>query len=110
MERLPNFSQLEAVGTIYTKKLNIPIREFDNGFPGVTDRFEWFAIDYHGIFQIDETGYFRFRLTSDDGSKLFIDGALVIDNDGAHPAQSRKSRLYLEKGLDSIRVQYFQGP
>jgi hypothetical protein len=48
---LPDFSSLTPVGSIYTKALNIPARSFTSGFPGVTDRFEWFAIRYTGTFK-----------------------------------------------------------
>jgi hypothetical protein len=109
-QHLPNFNQLKPVGSIYTTKLNIPTRRFDKGFPGVTDRFEWFAIDYNGTFKIDEAGDIRFRLTSDDGSKLFIDGILVIDNDGIHPTEPQTTTINLDRGIHKIRVQYFQGP
>ena len=43
-EWLPKFEKLEPVGTIYAKGLYIPPREFMEGFPGITDRVEWFAI------------------------------------------------------------------
>src|SRR3954471_15919721 len=46
-DMLPNFKKLKPVGSIYTRELNIKPRPFDTGFPGVTDRFEWFAIDYN---------------------------------------------------------------
>ena len=47
-ERLPNFRKLKPAGTIYTTTLNVPPQSFDLGFPGVSKRFEWFAIDYTG--------------------------------------------------------------
>jgi hypothetical protein len=40
---LSDFSASIPVGSIYTKVLDVPERSFDSGFPGVTDRFEWFA-------------------------------------------------------------------
>jgi hypothetical protein len=46
----PNFEKLKPVGVIYTAELNISRRNFKEGFPGVTDRIEWFAIDYKGKF------------------------------------------------------------
>ena len=107
---LPDFGRLTPVGSIYTKELNIPKRSFDKGFPGVTERFEWFAIDYSGTFMIDRSGNYRFRLTSDDGAKLFIDNELVIDNDGLHPPEAKESTVYIGQGLHQIRVPYFQGP
>ena len=108
--RLPDFSKLESVGRIYATELNIPKRAFKEGFPGVTDRVEWFAIDYNGTFLVEKTGRLRFQLTSDDGSKLFIDDEMVIDNDGVHAARIRDAARILKRGVHKIRVQYFQGP
>src|SRR5438105_4172378 len=72
-DSLPKFEKLKPVGAVYTSALNIPAREFQEGFPGVTDCFEWFAIDYTGSFWIERPGKYRFLLASDDGSKLYID-------------------------------------
>ena len=94
----------------YTKVLDIPTRSFTTGFPGVTDRFEWFAIRYTGVFNVDTVGDYAFRLVSDDGSRLFIDGKMIIDNDGVHPTQSVSGNAYLTSGQHSIEVDYFQGP
>jgi hypothetical protein len=107
---LPNFHRLKPVGSVYTSSLNVPPRSFLQGFPGVTDRFEWFAIDYHGSFWIPEPGKYRFLLASDDGSKLYIDDKLVINNDGLHPIQTETGKVALKSGAHRIRVSYFQGP
>jgi hypothetical protein len=110
VEKLPNFSKLKPVGTIYTPALYVPSREFDEGFPGITERFEWFAIDYSGKFWVSEPGTYRFSLTSDDGSILYIDGRRVIRNDGQHPVEEEKRNVKLKAGAHTIRVSYFQGP
>jgi hypothetical protein len=107
--KLPNFAKMKAVGTVYTNALNIPPRQFTAGFPGVTDRFEWFGIDYTGRFWIEKPGLYSFELTSDDGSKLFIDDREAIDNDGAHVPATRWGDATLAGGIHSIRVEYFQG-
>ena len=108
--RLPDFKNLMPVGKIYTPVLDIKPRRFDSGFPGITDRFEWFAIDYNGRAYIDRSKTYKFCLLSDDGSKLLIDGRLAIDNDGVHPPREKCSLVYLRKGLHNFEVQYFQGP
>lgn len=108
--RLPDFGQLKPVGTIYAEMLDVTRRSFREGFPGVTNRFEWFAIDYYGSFKIQRPGRYRFQLTSDDGAKLFIDGQQVIDNDGVHAPRAMESAVDLRRGRHKIRVQYFQGP
>ena len=109
-ERLPNFAKLKPAGTIYTSSLNIPPQSFKTGFPGVTKRFEWFAIAYGGKFWIQKPGVYRFALISDDGSRLEIDGRELIDNDGIHPARRLEARVELAGGIHEIRVEYFQGP
>ena len=81
-QKLPDFSKMKAKGSIYTSELNVPLQHWRVGFPGVTKRFEWFAIDYHGRLWIGRPGDYRFALASDDGAKLYIDDQVVIDNDG----------------------------
>jgi hypothetical protein len=108
--RLPEFEKLKPTGTIYTSTLNVPTRSFDEGFPGVTKRFEWFAIDYAGRFWIEKPGDYEFSLLSDDGAKLYIDDEVVIDNDGIHPPATVDGSVTLGGGIHRIRVSYFQGP
>ena len=108
--RLPDFGAMSPVGSIYTKELNISNRSFTAGFPGVTNRFEWFGIRYTGTFQIQQGGQYSFRLASDDGSKLWIDNQLIINNDGVHPCRSKSGTIHLNPGQHHIRVDYFQGP
>lgn len=107
---LPKFEKLEPVGVIYTSGLYIPPREFTEGFPGVTNRIEWFAIDYTGRFYIDKPGKYRFALASDDGSKLYIDSRVIINNDGIHATLRVDGSVNLAGGIHTIRVSYFQGP
>jgi hypothetical protein len=106
----PKVEKKRAKGTIYTTRLNIPPQDFTLGFPGVTDRLEWFAIDYRGKFYVTSPGTFRFRLTSDDGSELYIDGRKIIDNGGLHTPQAKDGTICLATGVHEIRVLYFQGP
>jgi hypothetical protein len=108
--RLPNFEKLKPMGTIYTSALNVPTRNFDEGFPGVSKRFEWFAIDYAGKFWIEKPGDYKFSLLSDDGAKLYIDDEVVIDNDGIHSPATVDGSVTLSGGIHHIRVSYFQGP
>jgi hypothetical protein len=109
-KKLPDFRKMKPVGTIYTTSLNIPPQDFRDGFPGVTKRFEWFAIDYQGRFWIDKPGDYGFALTADDGANLYIDGELIVDNDGQHVARERVGAATLSRGVHEIRVSYFQGP
>jgi hypothetical protein len=106
---LPDFKKLKPVGTIYASELNVPPQDFQQGFPGVTKRFEWFAIDYTGRFWISKPGEYNFALTSDDGANLYIDDILVVDNDGEHPPATKTATVNLKGGIHTLRVSYFQG-
>ena len=109
-KKLPDFSTLTPVGTVYTPYLFVPLRQFDQGFPGVTGRFEWFAIDYIGRFWVSKPGKYRFALASDDGSNLYIDGKRVVENDRQHALKEKTGAIKLKTGAHDIRVSYFQGP
>ena len=107
---VPDVDHMHPKGTIYTTELNVPPQDFRQGFPGITDRLEWFAIDYQGKFYVISPGLYRFRLTSDDGSYLYVDGQEIIDNGGLHVPETRQGSLCLGTGPHTIRVTYFQGP
>lgn len=107
---IPKLKRLKPVGTIYTTRLNIPPRDFREGFPGITGRIEWFAIDYVGQFFVPSRAKYRFGLVSDDGARLYIDDRSIIDNDGIHPPSACQANVELEGGVHSVRLTYMQGP
>jgi hypothetical protein len=98
--------------SISTKVLDVPKQPMSAGFLGIPKGFvlEWFAIKFTGSFNANTSGDYGFRLVSDDGSKLLVDGKNVIDNDGKHPEKSVSGNVTLTKGQHSIEVDYFQGP
>lgn len=108
--QLPDFNQLRPLGTIYTPEINISQRSWTDGFPGVTNRFEWFGIVYEGVITAKKRGIYTFRVVSDDGTKLFVDDKLIIDNDGIHPPGERSGQVALDGAEHRIRLHYFQGP
>lgn len=72
---------------------------------GDTDNF---SIRYSGYIQINTAGNYTFYTSSDDGSKLYIDGAQVVDNDGLHGTQERSGSISLSAGLHEITVLFFE--
>ncbi|MGA7966827.1 MAG: OmpA family protein [Gammaproteobacteria bacterium] len=109
-EKLPDFSALKNIGSIYTAKWDIPDRDFTEGFPGVTDRFEWFAIDWQGQIYISKTGKYHFHIGDDDGAILYLDGKTVINNDDVHSWSEATGGIQLSQGNHQFRLSYFQGP
>lgn len=67
-----------------------------------------FGLVLKGFLQVPEDGIYSFSLSSDDGSALWIDDKLVVDNDGKHAAFSLTGALRLQKGAHKIELKYFQ--
>ena len=68
-----------------------------------------FACVIEGYLEIRQDGYHVFILDSDDGSKLYLKGKLLVNNDGLHAMGDAKTYLVpLEKGFYPIRVELFQ--
>jgi hypothetical protein len=109
-KRLRDVPDCSGGAVFFADVLDVGVRRFEDGFPGVTLRNEWFSLRYSGVFKVPRGGEYEFRLKSDDGSLLYIDGELVIDHDGVHDAISKRGEVELEAGAHQLVVRYFQGP
>lgn len=67
-----------------------------------------FSVEWKGYINIPKTDTYIFFMSSEDGSWLFIDDALVVDNSGAHDLREAKGKIHLKKGSHRIAIQYFQ--
>ena len=68
-----------------------------------------FSALWQGFLNIEVTGKYTFKLVSDDGSWLFIDGKKIIDNGGSHAARAVSGGVFLDKGVHEIVIKYFDG-
>ncbi len=68
---------------------------------------EQFALRFTGSVIIPTVGTYRFFTSSDDGSRLYINGELVVDNDGLHGMKEAKGEIDLPAGPAAILVSYF---
>ena len=97
-DSLPDFSKLKPV-----KEGHLP------GFDlSPRNQPEYFGIQFEGYVKAEQDGVYAFFTDSDDGSRLFIDDKLVVDNDGLHSSKEVKGIVALASGLHKIRVLYFQ--
>lgn len=69
---------------------------------------EFYSISYHGLLEIPVTGKYKFKLFSDDGSYLYLNGLPFVINDGIHPVKEASSCRFIMKGIYPIEVKYFQ--
>ncbi|RKX36694.1 MAG: hypothetical protein DRP64_18250, partial [Verrucomicrobia bacterium] len=71
-------------------------------------RFDNIFLQFKGYIDIETSGSYTFYLNSDDGSKLWIDDALIVDNDGAKSSPIELSgSTSLNIGRHRIEVGYF---
>ena len=80
--------------------------EFQIGI-GPDPKREHYARRYTGYFQVDTDELYVFGLASDDGSWLWIDQQLVVDNDGLHSADAKQGAVPLAAGAHRIELGYF---
>jgi len=62
-----------------------------------------------GELLVKESGVHFFRLTSDDGSQLWIGGKVIVDNDGRHGMESKTGDAELPAGPHAFQIKYFEG-
>ena len=99
LPELPEFDRLTPKTTGIAETIGIKAARRKNDFA-----FRW-----RGVLTAPKEGEYKFWTTSDDGSRLFIDGKKVVENGGIHPGQERDGKVKLSAGDHAIEVQYFDG-
>ncbi|HEX6885340.1 MAG TPA: PA14 domain-containing protein [Planctomycetota bacterium] len=77
-------------------------------FEGIERREEDFGFRFRGLLEIATAGSYRFYTTSDDGSMLYLDGELVVDNRGQHAPDERSGERHLAAGRHAFELTYFE--
>lgn len=100
-QRLPDFDAMEPhrSGELHEGRLDILMEGHANEF----------GLRFSGRLQIPEDGDYTFFLASDDGSRLYLDGGEIIDNDGVHNADEvKQATVPLQAGQVDVRLDYFE--
>ncbi|MEM7084224.1 MAG: PA14 domain-containing protein, partial [Pseudomonadota bacterium] len=95
---LPNFNALTPIASGTSNTIAL----------GVTSEVETFGLVFTNTLTVTVGDTYEFQTTSDDGSKLYIDGAVVVDNDGLHGAVTASGSIFLEPGTYDLRVEFFE--
>jgi len=69
---------------------------------------ETYAVRFETTLNVTTDGTYTFTTTSDDGSQLFIDGILVVDNDGLHGTATETGSTTLSPGEHSVVIVFFE--
>ena len=67
-----------------------------------------FVLKFETQLQIDKEGEYFFYTSTNDGSNLYINDKLVVNNDGLHAVRQVSGKVYLKKGRHKMRFEYFQ--
>ena len=96
---LPNFANLKVLKTGISDDFNLTM----------ADKTDGYALAFTGYLDIEEPGLYTFETTSDDGSALFVDRKLIVDNNGIHAPITKSGEVELSKGWKKIEVFFFEG-
>ena len=109
-QKVPALATMTPTGVLFASDLNVSRKAMTGGFPGIdASRNENFALRFEAPLIVDNEADYTFRLVSEDGSTLQIDGTPIVDNDGARDNVAEKSGpVHLVKGTHAITVDYFQ--
>ena len=95
---MPKFARLSPVKSGVLDEISIMEKD-------TTDHY---AFDFKGFIDIPQSGVYTFYTTSDDGSQLFINDKLIVDNGGIHSMEEKQGIIALAKGAHKIRVTFFE--
>ncbi|MDN3514979.1 MAG: PA14 domain-containing protein [Candidatus Brocadia sp.] len=66
-----------------------------------------FSVIWSGRLYTPRSGHYKFSTESDDGSFLYINDKLIVDNGGDHGIKTVKGSMYLTEGYYDIKIKYF---
>ena len=97
-ERKPDLRRVDA---------RINFEQTVETFPGTT-MSDHFYVRWSGKIRIPRDTKYTFFTESDDGSRLWIDGKVVVDNGGVHPMEEKSGDVDLKTGDHDIKVELFE--
>jgi hypothetical protein len=108
-QELKDFPFIEAGRKPLLRRLDAPLvwEQTDKEF-ALTGLWDYFYVRWSGLLKVPGDGEWTFTLESDDGSRLWIGGKVVVDNGGLHAMVERSGKVDLKAGLHEIRVELFE--
>ena len=83
----------------------------DNDFKREIPKFNQnnkYVMRWRGQFNAEQKGTYRFRTRSDDGSMLYVDQHLIVNNDGNHGMRTRSGSVILTQGWHPITITFYE--
>ena len=102
----PHVYDNEVISTIVLEDLEIPSQNDKTPFPGVSVKDKFGMVLYSTV-TIPKDGCYSFVLGSDDGSKLWINDSLFINNDRPHKMKFVTDSIGIKQGRYPIKLWYY---
>ncbi|MEE2640045.1 MAG: PVC-type heme-binding CxxCH protein [Planctomycetota bacterium] len=87
----------KASGVVPQIVMNVPQRK----------QADKFALKFTGNLVVPKAGKYTFYIASDDGSRIYLDGKLLINHDGMHGMTEKNATINLAAGTHALIVSYF---
>ena len=106
----PNAVPMVAEDQLPNYRAVVPVVDLSDTDPASLGGFEnQFLAVVSGRLHVPSSGLYGLRLTSDDGSLLFLDDQLVINHDGPHSAVGKSTFAWLEQRTYDLVVRWYEG-
>lgn len=97
-DQLPDFNDLSPIAGGTSELISLD----------VTTEIDTFGLVFTGQLLVSSAQTFEFKTNSDDGSQLYINDTLVVDNDGLHGPVVVQGVILLVPGAHLLRVEFFE--
>ncbi|KNC81364.1 hypothetical protein, variant [Sphaeroforma arctica JP610] len=112
LDSLPvSFSELDLTSSGVIPGIDLPLLVSRGVLQSNEDSSEGafadFALVFTGALEITTAGLYNFYTASNDGSKLYLNDELIVDNDGKHYVVEKQGNIELCTGFHAFRLEYF---
>ncbi len=102
---VPDFDLLTPIGEETVPMINFAETGGTFAGSGLSDEV---GARFEGVLIVPEEDVYTLFTESTDGCNLYIEGELIIDNDGLHNMREREATFGLREGLYRFRLDYFE--
>jgi hypothetical protein len=97
-EKAPNLRRIDK---------ELAFESTEGKFAG-TDFEDQFFVRWTGVLRVPTAGKYTIYAESDDGSRVFVESKLVVDNGGLHVMEEKSGEMELKAGDHELRVEFFE--
>ncbi len=98
-QKKPNLDKIVPVS--YGKTYRFKVKD-------IKKREDYIAVIFKSYLEIEQNGTYTFYCNANDGSVLFLDNKIVVDNAGYFGRRTDKGSIRLSKGRHFVKILYYE--